>query len=231
MRLILPTLMAALASTALPGCYSSTTTESQHIDASQVYQTYTIDIDLDEGLAECEAIFTITDRAGNKVALNPPASVSVNGQSMEPNNEWGTSYWAGIEPVVSKYTFVYTDKDGKAYTNTTKVRMPSFPELPEVITPNDKLTMEGWKDFAQFNTLTLVVEDSLEKIVSLSMIDYAGMTEMSLKELDKLTAGPLTITLVYMGVTPLQETTDVGGEPMTYTVYGLIKGITLAKGL
>lgn len=231
MRVFIPILMVALASAALPGCYSSTTTESQHIDVSQIYQTYSIHIDHDEGMAECEAIFTITDRAGNKVALNPPASVSVNGQPMEASNEWGTSYWAGMDPIASNYTFVYTDRDGKAYTNTVNVPMMSMPEFPDVISPDDKLSLGGWKDFGQFVSLSLMIQDSLEEMVSLSVSDYFGENELSLQELDKLAAGPLTITLIYIGETPLQNATAVGGENMVYTVYGLIKGVTLAKRL
>lgn len=215
----------------LSGCYSSTTTESQHIAAGQVFQTYTIDIDLDERVAACEAIFTITDRAGNKVALTPPASVTVNEAPMEATDDWGTGYLAEIDHMASIYSFVYTDKDGKVYTNRVKVPIPSIPEFPEVITPNDSISMEGWKDFGQFNSVTLTVEDSMEQIQSLYLHDYLNRNEMPLLELDKLAAGPLTITLVYDGNTPLQETTDVGGEPMTYRVHGYIKGVRLAKGL
>jgi len=87
---------------------------SQKLEASEVYQSYTMSYDENDDKTTYTVMFRKKDSDGKIVKLTKGANVSVDGHTMERN---GINYTHSISGLDTLATFIFTDNDGNIYTN------------------------------------------------------------------------------------------------------------------
>lgn len=98
-------------------CPSKETTPSNKVAQTEIYQSYSVTQNGNE--YDVTAYFRIGGRTGTTLALVKPSSVTFNGETMRENlnTSSGTYYSASVPVSTATGTFVFTDRNGKTYTN------------------------------------------------------------------------------------------------------------------
>jgi hypothetical protein len=102
----------------LGGCYSTETVESTKIPANDVYQDYKITARKDR--TSVTATFRVVDYSGATIDLDAPSKIEHNGKMMaeiSPGAWKGTTYEDETHGLVAAHQFVYTDANGKTFSN------------------------------------------------------------------------------------------------------------------
>ncbi len=107
-------------------CPSRETTESDKIAQTEIYQSYSVKADGEQFRAT--VFFRIGGKTGTTLALVAPSKITCNGQPMQEvrNSFSGTSYSLMIPRSATTGTFVFSDRNGKNYTNTIDLRATNW---------------------------------------------------------------------------------------------------------
>lgn len=105
------------------------TVESNKVMSSQVYQVY--DIEANKSETKIVATFRVGGSTGTTLALTEPGKILYNGTPLdksEPSNLIGTNYRMkgtdyrrATKNYQPKHEFIFTDNDGKTYTNAVSL--------------------------------------------------------------------------------------------------------------
>lgn len=88
--------------------------DSSEIEQQKIYQSYEIAYDENTNKTTISARFSENDASGKKIELSSGSSVTFNGAALSYS---GGSYTATMDGKATTATFVYTDLDGKTYSN------------------------------------------------------------------------------------------------------------------
>lgn len=94
--------------------FGSCNKKSSRVDQAEVFQRLQMTYDADENKTIFSAQFSRKKENGKVLKLDGGSSVTVNGQSME---FLGVAYSLKLDGLIDTGVFVYTDNDGKSYTN------------------------------------------------------------------------------------------------------------------
>ncbi len=89
--------------------------DSSEIDQAKIFQNYVMTYDEDLNKTTVSAYFYEDKLGGKNLELTGTSSVTMNGNAMTKN---GTTYSTTVEGNLAVATLIFTDNDGKAYTNT-----------------------------------------------------------------------------------------------------------------
>ncbi len=216
-------------------CPSNDTTQSNKVEQTEIYQSYSID---DEGSNYLvTAYFRIGGKTGTTLALSPLSNVTFNGQAMKENlnTTSGTFYTLSVPKGTPDGTFSFTDRTSKVYTN--KIAMSRIALAPA------KLAVNGITPVAL--PLTGVPADSASlnlELNNLMVIVSSGPGDSAEAYYDKVknaiivlpaawsrTAnGNIAIDLEVRDSIPTQQGTKLGGE-MTFLYDSPSVNASLAK--
>lgn len=95
--------------------------DTSKIDQDKIFQSYEMTYDEDNGQTSFYASFHKENAEGKVLPLGKNSTITING---EPMNRLKKTYGKTFEGQLTSGTFVFTDEDGKTYTNTI---MPAQP--------------------------------------------------------------------------------------------------------
>jgi len=98
-------------------CPSNDTTPSNKVAQTEIYQSYSVT--QDGANYDVTAYFRVGGRTGTTLALSAPSNVTFNGRKMEEhlNTSSGTYYTTVVPANTPNGSFVFTDRNGRSYTN------------------------------------------------------------------------------------------------------------------
>lgn len=89
--------------------------DSSEIDQAKIFQNYTMTYDEDTDKTTVSAYFYEEKLGGKNLELTGTSSITMNGNAMTKS---GTTYSSTVDGNLATATLIFTDNDGKAYTNT-----------------------------------------------------------------------------------------------------------------
>lgn len=89
--------------------------DSSEIDQAKIFQNYTMTYDEDTDKTTVSAYFYEEKLGGKNLELTGTSSITMNGTAMTKS---GTTYSSTVDGNLATATVIFTDNDGKAYTNT-----------------------------------------------------------------------------------------------------------------
>lgn len=123
---------------ALASCASNEIANSADVKQSGIHQRYTISYTEENNQTHVKAMYRFGGENGTTLVLSPPSTVTFNGENMTRyESEFvGAYYNAAFSkplPNGAKCTFVFTDTDGKTYTNSIMFNPLLLGQIPKEV--------------------------------------------------------------------------------------------------
>lgn len=205
----------------LSACASTDSSTSNNVNQDEIWQSYWVEyVESSETiLAGCT--FRFGGSTGTTLQLTEPSKVLFEGNEMDFTSGvlikgmiGGTHYnYEGKGPLNNKYTFEYTNNNGKLFTNSIATSALALDAVPEELsaTGNNIITLKT----------PLGTDESLSVKVSNEKGDFEtfdeykpGQNQLTIpgSELNELGNGPVTITFTKRKeVDALQQANHLGG--------------------
>ncbi len=97
------------------GLFTACKKSSSNVNQDKIYQTYKVNYNEETNTTTFYATFNEDSKDGKALTLSDDSSIKLNGATMEKN---GSTYSKSFSGNVTSGTFVFTDSNGKSYTNT-----------------------------------------------------------------------------------------------------------------
>lgn len=144
--------------------------DSKSVNQDEIYQVYEISFNESSGYTVCIARFTHKSENGKPLKLSEGSTITVNGESMDP---LGKAYTKSYKGYATSATFIFTDADGKEYSNTI---------LSEESIQNDPSTHLGSDGIWKFAGSALNFGETISATISSYQEDggiaYGSTTEL-----------------------------------------------------
>lgn len=101
-------------------CFTDDTPKTANVKQNEIYQEYDFNWNNSMQLWTADARFRWRNADSEPMQLTPPSRVTINGKEMEwsENLLESNSYSRNGTPSAKRYTFQFTDTDGRVYINT-----------------------------------------------------------------------------------------------------------------
>lgn len=134
---ILPAFVAILFS----ACASNDTADSSAVKQSEIYQKYTVSYGLVGDETSATATYRFGGENGTTLHLVSPSNITYNGAEMRESELLfgGAYYQHDVKNYVPEHVFVFTDIDGKKYTNRLFLPSVEFENPPKTISSADTI--------------------------------------------------------------------------------------------
>mgnify|MGYP001308315761 CR=1 FL=1 len=208
--------MLCLATMLFVRCASNETANSDTVKQSEIYQNYSVSYNNAEKELTATASFRFGGANGTTLLLVKPSGVLFENQEMPNENNVfsGTYYEMNIQTdLKAGYTFVYTDGDGKTYTNHAVVIPAEIKNCPLQIDKNKGFSVEWDYPLQNGETINLYIEDKSNNssFVFNNVVGSKSM-KMNTDELKNITPGEVDIYLVRSNASALANATHLGGK-------------------
>lgn len=167
MKKIISLLLIMVAVAGFISLYTACKSEpSSDVNQDKIYTEYTLYYDGNADKTYARASFKFSNIAGTALQLDAPSEVTFNGDVLTFNS--GFAYYekeyAGLK---SSGTFIWTDLNGTAYTNSISVKPITFPAVVDSINKDSSFEL-SW------------VGDSLstDESVTLTMVDASASIQI-----------------------------------------------------
>ena len=97
---------------------SCNTVDSDEVKPEEIYQSYMYEFDAQLNKTKAHAAFQIGSNTGKYIQLTEPASIRVNEKDYDEYNNFGMYHYHFRFNSKQDATFVFTDNDGKSFSNT-----------------------------------------------------------------------------------------------------------------
>lgn len=197
-------------------CASTDTANSDTVKQSEIFQSYSVTYDAGDNELSANAGFRFGGSTGTTLLLVSPASVKFDGEAMSVENSMfsGTFYELfRQEEFRGHYIFVFTDGDGKAYTNSASLTPAEITGFPAEINPMQGALITFSPPLSDKERIYCYIEDSKQNNAGVSS-ETVGSTsvEFSPDNLKTLQPGDATIHLIREKSSSLAEATHLGGK-------------------
>ncbi len=145
-------------------CASSAKLESGDVNQDDIHQAYFIKRSHES--IEIRARFRLNDRLGDTLALTPPSRVSYNDKEMARQDHFmtGANYFADQKSYQAANKFVFTDTQGKTYTNTISLEPMEFAKDSVQLTKSSQSLIPVTRIIKEDDVRTLLtIKDSTQK--------------------------------------------------------------------
>jgi hypothetical protein len=164
---------------------------------------------------QCGARFTFN---GGSLRLADGSTVTFNGQLLSERAGLGSFYLVDLPGRVESGTFVWTDANGKTFTNTAT--LPTPVALPATIAPlsRSRSTDIIWEGLPvqsnEFMALIPYRDDLADFEATYASSDVVGATSLRVAPsvFSGITPGPLTLSLTRVRDLPVTDKTSAGGN-------------------
>jgi len=197
-------------------CASNETANSDTVMQSEIYQNYSVSYNMAERELTATASFRFGGANGTTLLLVKPSKVFFENQEMpNENNVFSGSYYemniqSGVKP---SYTYVYTDGEGKSYTNHAFMIPVEIIACPTLVDKNEGFSVAWAYPLQNGESINLYVEDKSGNTASVYN-NAVGSTniKMNAAELKNITTGTVNIYLVRENSRSLENATHLGGN-------------------
>lgn len=197
-------------------CASNETANSDTVKQSEIYQNYSVSYNMAERELTATASFRFGGANGTTLLLVKPSKVFFENQEMpNENTVFSGSYYemnlqSGVKP---SYTFVYTDGEGKSYTNHAFMIPAEIIACPTLVDKNEGFSVAWAYPLQNGESINLYVEDKSGNTTSVYN-NAVGSTSMKMNaaELKNITTGAVNIYLVRENSRSLENATHLGGN-------------------
>lgn len=116
---------------------------TSNIDQDKIFTHYQLAYDgnVDQTLAT--ATFRFSNLDGTRLMLSDPSTVTIDGSSMDWNNEEGyyEKTFTGLKPTA---IFDWTDLDGNVFVDTVEIRAIDFPDPLPTLSHDSAIALFSW---------------------------------------------------------------------------------------
>ena len=188
--------------------------KSSEVNQARVYTVFNYYYDASADITHATARFHFGNKTGTLLELTDGSTIKVNGDILNYNSTF-VQYNIEFAGYVTEGDFVWTDTDGKSYSNSISLKEIGFPEIT-VISRESSYDFEWVGDALLADEyVTLTVEDTTsENAASIFTQNNIGSTSVILPrdELQELAHGDATLSLELVFKQNFAESTEVGGD-------------------
>ena len=187
--------------------------ESKNVNQSRIYAEYELFYDINVDKTYASAVFKFSSVTGTQLQLSAPSTVKFNNEVIpyDPIFNYYRKEYAGK---INAGTFVFTDAEGKNYTNQVSLA-PAIanPTNLESITRNGSFTYTWVGDAVKANEtvgLTIGTVSNFQVFVQNTVASQNLV--LPLTQLNQLPVGTVNCQLDRQVETNVTQGTDVGGK-------------------
>lgn len=199
------------------GCTSEDGRPGKGEDPGIFYFDYRVWGDEERNIVTVTLQYRKGDAEGDPVSLVPPARVELDGNELLPDSSVMNGVYYEISTTVPDFEgdhrIVYTDKDGKTYTEEFNFTPMMFrTELPATLSRKDLVLELGGIDTSEF--IHVIMTDTSFYGRGIDRVDTVrdGRVVIGSDELGNLKDGPVFLEFYREENWPLKETTGSGGR-------------------
>lgn len=198
-------------------CASNEIANSGDVKQSEIYQNYSVKYNEADNETHIKATFRFGGKNGTTLVLTPPSVVTFNGENMTRyESDFAGAYYknAHVKPLANgqECKFVFTDTEGKKYTNSIKFSPVLIGSLPMSVAKGNPL---------EFTMITRPLAFGEKITIELSDTNNTALYEVPMQQPPKQFVLPATVLKklsgkVKMKITRsytimLKEATNEGG--------------------
>jgi hypothetical protein len=187
--------------------------ESKNVNQSRIYTEYELFYDENTNITYASAWFRFSDAVGKQLQLSAPSTIKFNNEAL-PYDQILNNYRKEYAGKINSGTFVFTDVDGKTYSNQVSLA-PAIanPANLEPITKDKSYTYTWVGDALKRNELvSLTIGSGTTIEVFLQVAEGAQQLVLPLTQLNKLLAGTGNCQLDRVAEGNVSQATAVGGK-------------------
>ena len=187
--------------------------DSSKVDQDKIVQTYKIVYDAETNKTTFYAQFNQEKENGKDLELTGSSSITINGEAMERS---GSVYSKTFNGLMNTGTFVFTDTEGKTYTNTINGEQSVSNDSGSYI---DKSSSNSWyfgggavASGEQIIVALVNTSDSGKSSTSKTSTVGAYYVNITVSDMSNLITGDATATTKRYSESTSGEWTSVGGK-------------------
>lgn len=223
----------------LCSCASTDSSTSNNVNQDEIWQSYWVEYIESSETITAGCTFRFGGSTGTTLQLTEPSKVLFEGNEMDFTNSvlikgiiGGTHYnYEGKGALNTKYTFEYTNNNGKLFTNSISTSAIEIEAVPEElsVTADNIITLK--KPLGASESLSVKVSNETGNFKTFD--EYkSGQNQLTIpgSELNELGNGPVTITFTKRKeVDALQQANHLGGGiSFTFESKGYLSKLTNA---
>lgn len=186
---------------------------SSKVNQDKIYQTYKVSYNEETNQTTFTARFNEESKDGKDLELSDESTIMMNGAAMDKS---GASYTKTFNGLVSSGTFVFTDSNGKSYTNT--INMCSFISnsgQSDLYTNSAEYWMFGGNEIGQNETVSVSIKnvaDNTKTASASSSTVGAYYLTLTTSAMTNLPTGDASAVTTRTKVTNTGNFTSAGGR-------------------
>lgn len=188
---------------------------TSNIDQDKIFTHFKLAYDANTDQTLATATFRFSNLIGTRLKLSDPSTVTIDGESIEWNNEEGyyEKTYTGLKPTA---VFDWVDLDGKVFSDTVQIRDIDYPNPLPTLSHDSAIAFFSWAGAAPLEMnerVRLEIDGVGETDTRVFATDTLGDTDITIDslKLSQVDSGSVNLMLKKFYSTEPFDGTSAGG--------------------